>query len=155
MFTVIGMAVSLTACSSDDDGPVSLDSKLIGTWETKLEKQSWNSTTWSSSEITFNSNGTVVEKEFNVKIDVDLDHSDVWPISTNTYNGVWKQLGENRIQIDWQGGEKYVTGQGSYPIKDAAETVVIVYKISNEGKTLTYNLEDEKPNDAPEIYTRK
>ena len=156
MLAIIGMTVSFTACSSDDDdNVVNLDSKLVGTWKTKLEKVSWNSTMWNSCEITFNSNGTVEETEYNVTIDVDLNHEDVWPNYTDTYKGVWKQLGDHKIQIDWQSGERNVTGQGTSPIKDAAETVVFVYQISNDGKTLTFKLEDDGLNDAPEVFTRK
>lgn len=156
MLAIIGMAVSFTACSSDDGGETTiLDSKLIGTWETKLEKESWNSTIWTSSEITFNSDRTVIGKEYNVTIDVDINHGDVWPNYTDTYKGEWKQLGENKIQIDWKNGERYVTAQGTKPIKDAAEEVIIVYKISSDGKTLTYKLADDEPEDVPEVFTRK
>ena len=156
MLAIIGMAVSFTACSSDDgDETTILDSKLIGTWETKLNKESWNSTIWTSSEITFNSDRTVIEKEYNVTIDIDINHGDVWPNYTDTYKGEWKQLGENKIQIDWKNGERYVTAQGTEPIKDAAEEVIIVYKISSDGKTLTYKLADDKPEEAPEVFTRK
>lgn len=74
------MAVGLSACSGDDDDDK--NSSIVGTWETSLDGY--------TTQMTFNSNGSCLWKEWN--------NSN--PSDTDTDKGTYKVEG-NKLSIWW------------------------------------------------------
>ncbi|QUB66080.1 hypothetical protein [Prevotella melaninogenica] len=150
LLVATAMAATFTACSKDNES-FSTDPNIIGTWSSKFRK-TWDGKKWEQSDMKIDANGICEETVTNATI--DLNNNNIWINYTDTYRGKWKQVEPNKIAIKWETKEREITGFGKTIKEKDEDNVVIIYNISNNGKTLTFVLEDE-PNDTPEVFTRK
>lgn len=138
---ILACMVSFGSCSSDDDddnGSVSNhDERLVGTW----------GLTNGADSMTFNSNGTISEKE---KEGEGLYQ--IW----YQYEGTWTTSGNSKVTIHWNSGQYFALAYMAWRnIPDAEETVTINYSVSSNGKTLTWGDVEGEAHSEPVYYYKQ
>lgn len=124
MLAIIGMAVSFTACSSDDDNDSTRDTRLIGVWK---ENESM-------AEISFRKNGTVSE----IQLVGKSTYATIYE-----FNGEWTTVDDTNLTIHWKTSRKQPFGEGWGKLEKDEEIINTKYTISEDGKTLSYYDEDD------------
>jgi len=137
MLAVLSMAVTFTACSSDDES-TGRDARLVGAWMASD----------GGDEVTFNADGTVTHME--------KYGSSIYTLTIYKWEGEWATTNDSKLKLHWTKGQSVKFGQSNWKdVEDAEERSTINYTISNNGKTLTLNNVEEEGYSNTNIYTKE